>query len=428
MVARSFTQEGQTVVSPSRPLRVLMVTEDIPAPQIGGLGKHVVTLGNALIKAGHEVRLLGRAGQPYNEFREGLAFDGDFVGGFDFEGMGWKEAAVGAWLPYKRLAMARRVERVIAEYGRDVDVVHYHGHLPMVGLSLPRRMNFLQTRHDQGSECITQVRFRNGQPCDALAARDCATCIHASPGPLRKAVSAMAVNQYRAATARNFESRKVIFVSDFLRRQFVRAVPGVDLRNTRVIHNFVSLHRLREASHHVDSVRPGQVLLAARLDESKGVGAFLEAFVALLRPGQQVLVVGDGPQGPALRQRYSDVADLRFLGWLSNAEVLALTRMSHVCVVPSVWQEPCATTILEPLVLGRPTFALHRGGSPELHRYQRYSGQLRLEPDIAALALAVAATLKTDPNELPLPEQSDADVAHAVPSIVRFYGERGTVA
>lgn len=408
-----------------RRLRILLVTEDIPAPQVGGLGKHVVTLGNALIARGHEVRLLGRSGRPYDEFRSDLGFDGEFIGGFDFAGMGWKETAVGAWLPYKRMAMARRIDRAIAEHGSGVDVVHYHGHLPMAGSTLPRDVNFVQTRHDQGSECITHIRFRQGQPCDALRTVECARCIHADPGPLRETVSAIAVRQYRSAAARSFAARKVIFVSEFLRRQFARAVPEADLVNSRVIHNFVNLDRLRDAAHAVNGVRAGQVLVAARLDEAKGVGVFLDALVPLLAPGQLVIVAGDGPLLEVLRQRHANVGAVRFLGWRSNAEVLALTRESHVCVVPSVWQEPCATTILEPLVLGRPTVALHRGGSPELVRYERYSGQLRLEADIPALARAVAEVLGGPVGSLPIPEQSAADVSHAAPAIVAFYGERG---
>jgi glycogen(starch) synthase len=46
-------------------MKVLMVSEDLPGAQLGGLGKHVVTLANALLDAGHEVAILGRkAGDP----------------------------------------------------------------------------------------------------------------------------------------------------------------------------------------------------------------------------------------------------------------------------------------------------------------------------------------------------------------------------
>ena len=404
-------------------MRVLLVTEDIPAPQVGGLGKHVVTLGNALIAAGHEVQLLGRAGAGYEKYRADLGFDGGFIGGFSFARMAWKEAQLGAWLPYKRLVMARRIEQAILQHGRSFDVVHYHGHLPMVGLGLPADMNFVQTRHDQGSECITHMRFRNGAPCDALAPRDCAGCIHPTPGPLRRAVSGAAVTQYRSAVAKNFSARKTIFVSDFLRRQFLRAVPGADLRLARVVHNFVDLARVCRAATGAEQVQSGRLLLAGRLDEAKGFGAFLEAFVPMLSAGQQVLVVGDGPERVELEQRYKGIA-VRFLGWRTNAEVLALTRSAHACVVPSIWQEPCATTVLEPLALGRPTLALQRGGTPELAVYQRYSGQLQLASDMGELARSAAQVLAAQAAELPLPQESAADVSRALPAVLDCYRAR----
>lgn len=403
-----------------RPLRVLLVTEDIPAAQVGGLGKHVVTLGNALIAAGHEVVLLGRAGTNYESFRAGLGFDGSFIGGFDLAGMGWKEAQLGVWLPYKRLAMAKRIEQAILQHGPAFDVVHYHGHLPMVGLGLPANMNFLQTRHDQGSECMTHLRFRQGAPCDELTPAGCAGCRHPAPGALRRAVSFVAVTQYRGAVERNFTKRKTIFVSDFLRRQFLRAVPNADLRLGRVVHNFIDLARLRSATAVAGPVRPGHLLLAGRMDEAKGFGAFLDAFLPLLAPGQQVLMVGDGPERVAMEQRHAGAA-VQFLGWRTNVEVLALTRSAHICVVPSILQESCATTILEPLVLGRPTLALQRGGTPELSMYQRYAGQLQLAPDMATLARSAALALTAAAPHLPLPEASVADVARALPAVLDCY-------
>ena len=53
-------------------------------------------------------------------------------------------------------------------------------------------------------------------------------------------------------------------------------------------------------------------------------------------------------------------------------------------VVPSVWEEPCGTVILEALRLGKPCFALRRGGTPELARYGA-PGQLRLFDTLDAL-------------------------------------------
>lgn len=405
-------------------MRVLMVTEDIPAAQVGGLGKHVVTLGNALIAAGHEVQLLGRSGTEYEKFRADLGFDGGFIGGFSFAHMAWKEAQLGAWLPYKRLVMARRIEQSILQHARGFDVVHYHGHLPMVGLGLPTDMNFVQTRHDQGSECITHLRFRNGAPCDALAPRECAGCIHPNPGPLRRVVSGVAVTQYRTEVAKNFAARKTIFVSEFLRRQFFRAVPGADLRLACVVHNFVNLTRLRRVAA-PGPVQPGTLLLVGRMDEAKGFGAFLDAFVPLLTTGQQVLIVGDGPERAALERRHACFA-VHFLGWRSNDEVLATTRRAHVCVVPSVWEEAFGTTTLEAILLGRPTLALNRGGTPELVIYERYAGQLQLADDMPDLARRASLALHVPARDMDLPQDSLSDVTCALPAVLDCYRARTT--
>ena len=203
-------------------MRILMVSEDLPAPQVGGLGKHVVTLSNALIAHGHEVVLMGRDDLDYDACKAEVGFLGDFIPGFNFKGGGWKETQIGAWLPYKRPMLAKRIARAIERHAGRFDVVHYHGHLPMVGMYVPQEVNFVQTRHDQGSECITHLRFRSDAVCTTKDPADCAGCIAESPGQIRRGISTLAVGEYRRATERTFASCKTIFVSEFLRRQFLR--------------------------------------------------------------------------------------------------------------------------------------------------------------------------------------------------------------
>lgn len=45
-------------------MRILLVSEDIPYPNMGGLAKHVLNLARALVRAGHQVDLLGNADNP----------------------------------------------------------------------------------------------------------------------------------------------------------------------------------------------------------------------------------------------------------------------------------------------------------------------------------------------------------------------------
>lgn len=397
-----------------------MVTEDLPAPQVGGLGKHVVTLANHLIRCGHEVDILGRSDHDYASVRDEIGFKGHFIEGFPMSRNGWKETQLGVFMPPKRPALARRIAQAVREHATGYQIVHYHGHLPMLGRYLPASVPFVQTRHDQGSECVTHVRFRHGEVCNAIDPRECAKCIHSSPGPIRAQVSALAVRRYRREVAETFAQRPTIFVSDFLRRNFERAVQGADMRRSRVVHNFIDLERLRKIVESSAPVEPRSVLIAGRIDEAKGFGAFLQALAPRLPSDVRVDVVGDGPDRVSLQHRHVSDA-IRFWGWQPYEEVIRRTRRAHVCIVPSVCQESCGTTVLEALCLGRPCLALARGGTPELRAFQRYPGQLVLAGDMEELVVRSLEVLSEPPRDLPMPETFAADVGEIAACIMNCY-------
>lgn len=406
-------------------MRILMVSEDIPAKQVGGLGKHVVTLGNKLIEAGHEVDLMGRDDLDYQAHAAEIGFHGTFVPGFSLERAGWKEAQLGVWMPYKRQSLARRIEKAIAEHAGGYGLIHYHGHLPLVGLGLPKQLPLLQTRHDQGSECLTHIRFRAGEVCNLRADRDCAICRSSSPNAVQVQVSAFAVRQFRRDVADNYAQRTTLFVSEFLREQFRRTVPHAELGRSHVLHNFIDLARLNRLTMQAGPPVGGTVLLAGRVDESKGFKQFLEAW-QLAGTAAKLMIVGDGPLRPELETRYSDQAE--FLGWTPYDRTMVLTKQAHVCVVPSVLEESCGTTILEALALGRPCIALRRGGTPELQRYERYPGQLRLADSMDELVLLTGQALSESIQELAPATHSDADVASMLPRLLSIYEQvRGDV-
>lgn len=403
-------------------MHILMVTEDIPASQVGGLGKHVVTLANALIDAGHQVDLMGRNDRDYSACADEIGFKGQFISGFDLANAGWKETQLGVFIAPKRPALARRIARAITARASGYDIVHYHGHLPMVGRYVPDTINFVQTRHDQGSECLTHVRFVDGEICDTTRPQDCAQCIHANSGPLRQFISATAVNRYRRETSDTFAKRKTIFVSDFLRRQFVRAVPSANMDKTHVVHNFIDLSRLRRLAATSGTFEQGTILLAGRIDQAKGFGAFLVEAASRIPQGVTLNIVGDGPDRIALEQQYTS-DQINFRGWQPYDSVIGMTAQSHVCVVSSVWQEPCGTTILEALALGRPCIALSRGGTPELIRYQRYEGQLVLVQTMRELVNAAFAHALQNAVAMPLPDRTDMDVSVVLGSILEIYNQ-----
>lgn len=402
-------------------MKILLVSENIPATKLGGLGKHVVALGNALLSAGHEVVLMGRDTPSYAECADEVGFNGRFIAGLGIPIKGWKEPQLGFFNPWKRSFFARRLARVIQTHAGEFDVVHYHGHQPMVGRYLPPSLNFVQTRHDQGGDCITNVRFRNGDVCRERLPAACAQCIHPNPGVLRTTLSALAVKRYRDATEDAFALHPVVFVSAFLRDNYLKTMPHARLAQSVVIHNFIDERAMSVLVHDSQpQPRSGSVNIhiVGRLDEPKGIAAFLDLLAPRLPAGWGCDVYGDGPLRGEIEIRHGG-SGVRMHGHTHHRDILRATRSATVVVVPSVLEEAFGLVTLEALRLGKICYALRRGGTPELARYGA-PGQLRLFDDLSALvnALIVADDF---PDHI---GGESADVGACLPALLAVYSRR----
>ena len=367
-------------------MRILIVSEDIPYPSMGGLAKHVLTLARSLVRAGHEVDLLGGNQHPLSVAGEEADFGGRFFGELDGHMAGWKEVKLGMYNPLRRTWVARRFARIIMRRAPGYDVIHYHGHYPNVARYIPRHINFVQTRHDQGSDCLLDTRFRNGKICAAIDPAKCAGCRTGQPNALQKTVSTIAVKRYRSEVADAFDRHKSIFVSNMLHLNLTRTL-GMRRWGT-VVHNFIDVANIRRARESAVG-KPRQdprfhIFVAGKLYPVKGIEAFLREIVPRLRPNMRITIVGDGGDAPRLRAEFEN--DLVFFaGWCAMQKTLELAATADAIVVPSLWEEPCGTTVLEGLLLGKTTFALARGGTPELSIYAGTSDQLHLHPDMPSL-------------------------------------------
>lgn len=366
-------------------MRILIVSEDIPYPSMGGLAKHALTLARALVREGHVVDLLGADQHPIDVCGEEAHFGGRFFGELHGHHAGWKEISFGMFMPPKRTSIAKHFAKIILRHAERYDVVHYHGHIPNVARFIPAHINFVQTRHDQGSDCFRHTRFRDGVICNSLDPGDCAGCIRSHPNALQRAVSRLAVVRFRREVAESFSMHKTVFVSDMLLRNVSRTLGPGPWGTT--VHNFVDraeLERLREAARSLPPSSDFHVFIASKLYPAKGVRQFLAALAPRLPSNMRVTIAGDGSDEAALRAEFES-GQIQFLGWCAPDKTLTLAATCTAVVVPSVWEEPCATTILEGLFLGKPTFALRRGGTPELAIYAAERGQLRLHQDMQSL-------------------------------------------
>lgn len=365
----------------AQPLRILMVSEDVPHPAMGGLGQHAVTLAKAFAKAGHQVDFMGGRRFPYDdEAQATLALPGAFFPDLRWLFGSWKERKLGFFNPLRRAFLARDFARIIMRRAGEYDVIHYHGHVPDVGAFIPASINFVQTRHDQGSDCLMHTRFREGGICTEVAPQACAACIAKKPNFLQTPLSAWAVRQYRNRVKLAFAHHKTVFVSDMLHHNFTRiAGPGPW---GGVVHNFTDKNRLEQAT--AKPIRPEGIaadakviVFAGKLYPPKGIEPFLKMAAPKLDTDTYIVVIGDGPQEQALRKDYES-SQVQFLGWCSPERTLAYMAGADAVVVPSVCEEAFGQTTFEGLSLGKATFALTRGGTPELQAYEVFPGQLRL--------------------------------------------------
>ena len=111
------------------------------------------------------------------------------------------------------------------------------------------------------------------------------------------------------------------------------------------------------------------------------------ALEAAERAGRRVVVVGDGPELPRLRERYAGVHEFR--GRLSDAELERLYPRALALVVPNV--EEFGIAAVEAQAAGRPVVGANAGGLTETV-VDGETGVLVPEGDVDALAEALAQT------------------------------------
>lgn len=102
----------------------------------------------------------------------------------------------------------------------------------------------------------------------------------------------------------------------------------------------------------------------------KGLDTLIEA---VRGTSLRVVIVGDGPEGPRLKQRAREeaFANVRFTGIVSDAEKVALIRHCRAIVFPSnARSEAFGITLLEGAMLGRPLICTELGtGTTYINRH-----------------------------------------------------------
>lgn len=171
---------------------------------------------------------------------------------------------------------------------------------------------------------------------------------------------------------------KVLTVSDFLRSR-VNVINDGLLCQT--VHNGIDLTRfynaqaMKRANLHLDS---DDLLLvySGRLNENKGIKELIAAMKVLKNHNKlKLLVIGgsffgkDTMPDPFIISLKKDAEELAgsiiFTGFVPYQDIPSYLKMADVAVIPSVWDDPFPTTILEAMATGLPLITTNSGGIPE---------------------------------------------------------------
>ncbi|MEO0560127.1 MAG: glycosyltransferase family 4 protein [Bacteroidota bacterium] len=149
------------------------------------------------------------------------------------------------------------------------------------------------------------------------------------------------------------------------------------------------------------------VVYMGQLSEHKGVGALVDAAIAMCRQRDEVrfLLAGIPPGGSGhasawvKRVLVSGFGDrIRFLGYIED--IPGLLELADVHTAPSLWEEPLANTVLEAKRAGVPTVLFPSGGLPELVVEQGQDAYLCPDKSSDALATGLAHYLDMDTDAL----------------------------
>ena len=148
---------------------------------------------------------------------------------------------------------------------------------------------------------------------------------------------------------------------------------------------------------------PPLLLFVGRFVEKKGLAVLIEA---LHRLGEraapmEVVIIGDGPLGPALRRQAAGLPRLRFLGWQPAGAVSGWMARAAMLCVPSLRArdgdaEGLPSVAVEAMALGLPVIAGSAAGLAGVVDPGR-TGLVVPSGDAAALADAILA-LRDDPD------------------------------
>jgi glycogen synthase len=372
-------------------MKILLLAQFLP-PMLGGEERHVGTLARALAARGHEVTLLGFAAgrdEPAESHLQGVRIVRVRTAASYLPV--YSDSAKPHALPLPDPLVSRAIRHELS-HGR-FDVVHAHNWIvnSALGPAARAQVPLVMTLHDYSHICATKRLMEHGkQKCSGPSPARCLSCATAHYGPVRGTVT-LASNTWSALRRADRVTRFAAVssaVATAVGPSENSWLSGARL-NSEVIPNFIPdeivLEEIPPTSPEAPLLFVGDVCL------DKGVQTLLGAYQLLDGPPPLVLA---GRSWPGSEWTMPD--GVQWLGELPHDEVLTLFRSARAVIVPSIWDDPCPTVVLEAMAAGRPVVASASGGIRDMV-VDGVTGLLVAPGDVSALAQAISSVLR-DPR------------------------------
>jgi glycosyltransferase involved in cell wall biosynthesis len=172
----------------------------------------------------------------------------------------------------------------------------------------------------------------------------------------------------------------VIAVSSRIAADLRSRAPEIASTRMTVIPNPVDIDRLRATA--AATTRPlasPYVLYLGKLAPNKGTGHLLRLAQDADLPWP-LIIAGDGPDREALEKQSLRVGrDVRFTGWVDQAEAIRWLAHAAILVFPSRGPESLSRVLIEASALGIPIAAMDTGGTGDIVEDER-TGLLSTTP------------------------------------------------
>ena len=153
---------------------------------------------------------------------------------------------------------------------------------------------------------------------------------------------------------------KLIFVSEWTKRQFFKDLPFADSEKCLIIYPGSNLIKRVPT-------KKNNIVFAGKLNQSKGYNIFTNVILEILKKNRSWTcdIVGDDP-------RYYEKIHhpkIHYHGWLTYKKTMEIFEKSKIAVIPSTWEEPLGRTAIEAASRGCVSIISKRGGLIETNRH-----------------------------------------------------------